>query len=128
METVANIFAFVESMLKHVHVVSLLLGLTISIGFTQWAKFPLRLFADARNYPMRAFKFLVRTTAATVGFFGTWITWPEGGKWAVVWGLFTGFMTPLVYTGSVRVLARFWPWLADKASTDRLDDSDEAGV
>ena len=32
--------------------------------------------------------------------------------------LATGFCSPLVYMGAVRVIGHFWPWLADRASTD----------
>lgn len=53
-----------------------------------------------------------------IGFVSTALTWPQAGKFAVLWGLVTGFCSPLVYTGGVRALGHFWPWLADKASTD----------
>lgn len=83
--------------------------------------------AEARQQ-LAEFRFLARTTALLAGTAGTWLTWPQAGKFAVLWGLVTGFCSPLVYTGGVRALGRFWPWLSNRASTDGIDDTDEAGA
>lgn len=118
MDTLKSAVAFFEDFLTHAHLVSILIGLLLAIGFTQWAKYPLRRLADDRGWQIATFKFLTRTTALLAGTAGTWLTWPQAGKFAVLWGLVTGFCSPLVYTGAVRALGHFWPWLADKASTD----------
>lgn len=118
MDKVRAALDFFESFLTHAHAVSIVLGLVISMMTTQWAKYPLRRLADDRGWSLAAFKFSTRTFAATVGFVVTFKTWPQEGEYAVLWGLATGFSTPAVYMGITRVIGRFWPWLADKVSTD----------
>lgn len=127
MDWLNNALAFFENALTHAHGVSILIGLLIACGFTQWAKFPIRLYTERRGVPVSVFKFVTRTVSAATGLAVTWFTWPEPGAWGFLWGCVTGFFSPLVYTGTMRALAHFWPWLADKASTD-VDDTDEAGV
>lgn len=118
MDKVRAALDFFENFLTHAHAVSIALGLVISMMATQWAKYPLRRLADDRGWSLAAFKFSTRTFAATVGFVVTFKTWPQEGEYAVLWGLATGFSTPAVYMGITRVIGRFWPWLADKVSTD----------
>ena len=107
-----------ENLLAHAHAVSIVLGLVISMMTTQWAKYPLRRLSDDRGWSLATFKFSTRTFAAAIGFAVTWTTWPVTGKFAVIWGLATGFSTPAVYMGLRRAIGHFWPWLADKVSTD----------
>lgn len=128
MDKINSALAFFEAALTHAHAVSIVLGLAIAIGFTQWAKFPLRLYTDSRRYPLAVFRFLTRTIAASVGLAVTWVAWPDPGKWGFLWGCVTGFFAPPTYTVIIRVVGHFWPWLASKASTDAFDATDEAGA
>jgi hypothetical protein len=127
MNTLTAALAFFEEFLGQAHAVSILLGLVIAMAVTQWAKYPLRRLAGNRGWSLATFKFTTRSFAAGVGFVATWASWPAAGKFAVLWGLATGFSAPAVYMGLTRALGHFWPWLADKASTD-TDDTDQAGV
>lgn len=126
MEIITAIGNFIEGLFTHAHLSSIVAGLLLSIGFTQLAKYPLRLLfhrkgldPDSKLTPeieVEFHRWVTRLIAVVAGIIGAFATWPDGSlTYRLVWSTATGLAAPAIYS----IAVHFWPWLGDKASADR---------
>lgn len=126
---IADVF---DALMTHAHFASILLGLVISTGFTQLAKMPLRLYFYRKGLDplsrvtpeieVEFHRWTVRLVAVASGALGTFLTWPDGTlSYKLIWSLAAGLACPTLYS----VVVHYVPWLADKASSDRMLDPPE---
>jgi hypothetical protein len=102
--------AAVNLLLREGAALSLLLGYVVAIGGTQFVK---RLeTVNLRKWGIRLW------LALPLGFLGTFCTLPSTGRIGVeiFLALAVGLTAPAVYSGGVRVLFHYWPWLEPKIS------------
>lgn len=127
MEILTKIADVFDALLTHAHFASILLGLVISTGLTQLAKYPLRLYfyrkgADplSRVTPeieVEFHRWTVRLVAVLSGTLGTFLTWPDGSlAYRLVWSIASGLACPTLYS----VVTHFVPWLGEKATADKV--------
>lgn len=133
MDTITSIVngagELVEGLLAHAHLMSIVLGLALSFGLTQWSKGFIRLayYRRARNphdamteaESLARYRLAVRSIAILTGVIATLLTWP-GGPWThrIVWSLAVGAASPTAYWILTRVAARYWPEVAEYVSAD----------
>ena len=124
LNTIAQTF---EALFQQAHFSSVMLGLLISLGLTQFLKYPLRLLfhylgQDPENsmtpeIAVGLHRWCVKAVAVLSGFGGTLLTWPDGSlKVRIVWAIAVGVSSPITYI----VVTKFWPWLGEKATADKI--------
>jgi divalent metal cation (Fe/Co/Zn/Cd) transporter len=113
------------------HLLAIVWALAASTVVAWVAKYPLRLWSDARGCPLGAFKWSIRTLAGLGAFVGAALTWPERGRYAYLGGLLAWVVVLTFYKLTGPLLARFAPWI----SSDHIakikaipDDTDDSGV
>jgi hypothetical protein len=151
METITSVLSgaasLFEGLLRQAHFTSMLLGLIVSFGLTQWVKGFVRLHYYRRaSSPhdrmteaesLARYKLLIRSTATVIGFVVTLLTWPDGAwRFRIIWALAVGVSAPIVYWTVIRWAAARWPAVAAYVSADSKlpdvskadDDGSESGV
>ena len=90
---------------------SILLGLAVAIGGTQYVK---------RLEAFPSHRWVIRALALPLGFITTYLTWPMANLSALRFfiALATGLMAPLVYQGVTALLYWKWPQLEKRFSAD----------
>lgn len=130
MNTFTAIGTFFEGLLAQAHFVSILLGLVISTGFTQLAKYPVRLYFYRKGLDplsrltpeieVEFHRWAIRLIAVVTGALGTFLTWPDGSlTYRLVWSIAAGLACPTLYA----VTCHFVPWLGEKATADKVLDA-----
>ena len=101
----------IELALQHGAVLSIILGLVVAIGGTQYIK---RLDA----FPSK--KWLIRALALPLGFVTTFFTWPihEFSAVRLFLALAVGLSAPLIYQGVTLLLYWKWPQLERHLSAE----------
>lgn len=133
MDTITSILngasSLFESLLQQAHFTSMLLGLVVSFGLTQWIKGFLRLryYRRAINphdlmtqgEALARFKLEIRSIATAIGFVVTLLTWPDGAwRFRIIWAIAVGVSAPIVYWIVIRWAAARWPAVAAYVSAD----------
>lgn len=121
-----DVATYFEGLLSHVHFVSIVLGVVISTGITQVAKYPLRVMFYRKGLDPNSkltpeieveyHRWWVRVIAVTAGAVTTFAMWPdEPWRFRLVWAIASGLACPTLYS----ITVHFFPWLGDKASADK---------
>ena len=108
-ETFNSILTAIDTALQHGAALSIILGLIVAIGGTQYIK---RLDA----FPSK--KWLIRALALPLGFVTTFFTWPIHEFSAVRFflAIAVGLSAPLIYQGITLLLYWKWPQLEKRLS------------
>lgn len=109
-----DLLAAIETALQHGAALSIILGLIVAIGGTQYIK---RLDA----FPSK--KWLIRGLALPLGFATTYFTWPIHEFSAVRFflALAVGLSSPLIYQLVTRIIYSRWPLLEKSLSAQPED-------
>ena len=111
MEYLKSLIDAINLLLQEGAALSVLLGLVVAIGGTQYVK---RLEA----FPSK--KWAIRGLALPLGFLATFFTWPihQVSAVRIFVALSVGLISPFVYTSFVSLVAIKWPNFAAKMSAN----------
>ena len=109
------------------HLQALLWGCCLSTAFAHLFKYPVRKYCDRASIPLPTFRWIVRTIGGAGAQFGTWLSWPERGRMAVLAGFGCWALMEILYRVTGPYLAEKFPKLSSDILAQK-DDSDEAGA
>lgn len=118
MSTVRSILDSLVMLLGNEAALSILFGLVISLGGTQYLKFRVPMPTDWRD----EYRWFVRLMSLPLGFFPTYFTWPQQHR--VIVALTVALGAPILYKIVVAAVYWKWPDLEAKLSA-RPKDGDE---
>lgn len=120
MDTLNGITAYLSALLTNRPALAIVVGLIVSLAFTQWVKFVL-LHTPWLPDPRR---WIVQAIALPIGAAATYVTLPDSIEWHIrgLVGLSVGAAAPYVYRVVTAVLYRLWPQLEQRLSVDPYGD------
>lgn len=111
-----GITAYITALLANRPALAILIGLTFSLGLTQWLKFVLL----RTHWLPDPSVWIIKAIAMPVGALATFLALPPTMEWIVrlLVGVATGALAPYAYRLITAVLYRFWPDLEARLSVD----------
>lgn len=110
-----DLLTAIETALQHGAALSIILGLIVAIGGTQYVK-KLASFPSSRWW--------IRALALPLGFFTTFLTWPVHEVYAVrvFLAIAVGLSAPAIYQVGTRIIYWKWPHLEKRLSAQPPSD------